>query len=90
MGLDNKPSPVYSRRNYEDFVHLLSYTDDKDLIERIIHFFIDDNPKFDRVRFRTNLHQQTQLRREREFMRTMRPELEAGVVHDGGDSYVGE
>ena len=89
MGLDNKPLPVYSRRNYEDFVHLLSYTDDKDLIERIIHFFIDDNPKFDRVRFRTALHQQVRVRQEREFLRDIRPEMEAGITSSNGEQYVG-
>jgi len=81
--------PSYSKRHYEDFANLLGYTDDKELIERVVLLFSHDNPKFDRVRFRTVLHQQTKVRQEREFLRDIRPEMEAGITSNNGEQYVG-
>jgi hypothetical protein len=42
----------YNRRHYEDFAYLLSKTDDTQLVDRFVHFFVDDNPRFDSVKFR--------------------------------------
>lgn len=70
-------NPTYTRRHFEDIAILLSHTDDKALINRFADFFADDNSQFDRVRFLTAIHKQSLLRHERDYLRSIRPDMEA-------------
>ena len=81
--------PIFYRRHFEDVAMILSHTEDKDLVKRFVDFFSDDNPKFDRIQFLTAVHKQAMLRQERNHLRTIRPEIEAGITHKDGEQYVG-
>ena len=67
--------PIFYRMHFEAIAMLLSHTEDKELIKRCVDFFSDDK--------------QSMLRRERNHLRTIRPEIEAGITHKDGEQYVG-
>ena len=81
--------PIFYRMHFEAIAMLLSHTEDKELIKRCVDFFSDDNPKFARIQFLNAVHKQSMLRRERNHLRTIRPEIEAGITHKDGEQYVG-